>query len=101
VKQGEEGYDKLVLELARNFVSNTGGGRIKVKLIDERLYKECSKYVHPSSWLINSLDNRLTDEQARKKFVAFALHYAVDIMRMLLKNNPRTMELVADVEKLS
>jgi hypothetical protein len=97
---GENGYEKLVIDVARAMVDRIPGKRFRPEVADNRLFKECSKYVHPSSWLINKLHARLNDEHMRKKLVAFGLHYVVDMMYLLVKSNPETIKWADDIEKL-
>jgi hypothetical protein len=58
---------------------------------DPLLYKECSKFIHVSAWLINNFDRHMNDDYTRLTFIAFSLSYVVAITRMLLESNAETI----------
>jgi len=53
------------------------------------VYKECSKYIHASPWLINNLC-RMHDPYVRRELIAYTLHYLVNINHLILASHPRT-----------
>ena len=57
------------------------------------LYKECSKYVHVTAWLLNGYDRHMKDEYMRQRLIAFALHYYTAITTILLLSNSDTAPL--------
>lgn len=61
---------------------------------DPLLYKECSKYVHVTAWLINNYDRRMNDDYMRLTFVAFSLSHLVAITTMLLESNAATIRVL-------
>lgn len=66
----------------------------KVQIADPILWKECCKYVHVTTWLLNDYDRHMKDEDMRHKIIAFALHYAAAITRILIISNPDTESLL-------
>jgi hypothetical protein len=66
----------------------------KVQVADPILWKECCKYVHVTAWLLNDYDRHMKDEDMRHKIIAFALHYAAAITRILIISNPDTESLL-------
>jgi hypothetical protein len=51
--------------------------------LDAYTFKLCSKYIHPSSWLLVDLDSRLNSEMNRKLFWMMSLRYAAGISALL------------------
>jgi hypothetical protein len=61
------------------------GQRLQLKRsdsVEEVVFKLCSKYIHPSSWLLERL-HRLENSQHRKLFCELALNYAHNIVHIL------------------
>jgi len=52
--------------------------------LDAYTFKLCSKYIHPSSWLLAELDERLNSEMNRKLFWMMSLRYAANISALLM-----------------
>lgn len=50
--------------------------------VEDMIFKVCSKYIHPSSWLLNGL-HRLENAPHRKLFCELALNYAHNIIHLL------------------
>jgi hypothetical protein len=55
----------------------------KREALDAYTFKLCSKYIHPSSWLLVELENRLNSEMNRKLFWMMSLRYAANISALL------------------
>jgi hypothetical protein len=72
----------------------TPGKRERIGTPDPLLYKECSKYVHVTSWIVNGYDRHIKDDYARLKFIAFSLHYFTIIVKMLLESNSETRTIL-------
>jgi len=72
------------------------GIRQKVDPADGILWKECCKYVHVTSWLLNDYDRHMKDMYMRRKMIAFGLHYATAITRTLIASNPDTKPLLEE-----
>ena len=51
--------------------------------LDAYTFKLCSKYIHPSSWLLIDLESRLNSEMNRKLFWMMSLRYAASISALL------------------
>lgn len=51
--------------------------------LDAYTFKLCSKYIHPSSWLLIDLEIRLNSEMNRKLFWMMSLRYAASISALL------------------
>ena len=51
--------------------------------LDAYTFKLCSKYIHPSSWLLIDLKGRLNSEMNRKLFWMMSLRYAASISALL------------------
>jgi hypothetical protein len=51
--------------------------------LDAYTFKLCSKYIHPSSWLLIDLNDRLNSEMNRKLFWMMSLRYAANISALL------------------
>lgn len=51
--------------------------------LDAYTFKLCSKYMHPSSWLLVDLENRINSETNRKLFWMMSLRYAASIAALL------------------
>jgi hypothetical protein len=51
--------------------------------LDAYTFKLCSKYIHPSSWLLIDLEGRLNSEMNRKLFWMMSLRYAANISALL------------------
>lgn len=51
--------------------------------LDAYTFKLCSKYIHPSSWLLVDMDDRLNSEMSRKLFWMMSLRYAANISALL------------------
>lgn len=49
--------------------------------LDAYTFKLCSKYIHPSSWLLMELENRLKSEMNRKLLWMMSLRYTADVIR--------------------
>lgn len=52
--------------------------------LDAYTFKLCSKYIHPSSWLLVDLQNRLQSEMNRKLFWMMSLRYAASVSALLV-----------------
>ncbi len=52
--------------------------------LDAYTFKLCSKYIHPSSWLLVNLDNQLNSEMNRKLFWMMSLRYAASVSALLV-----------------
>jgi hypothetical protein len=52
--------------------------------LDAYTFKLCSKYIHPSSWLLMDLESRLNSEMNRKLFWMMSLRYAAHISALLV-----------------
>ena len=52
--------------------------------LDAYTFKLCSKYIHPSSWLLLNLDSQLNSEMNRKLFWMMSLRYAASISALLV-----------------
>lgn len=52
--------------------------------LDAYTFKLCSKYIHPSSWLLTDLENRLNSAMNRKLFWMMSLRYAANIATLLV-----------------
>jgi hypothetical protein len=62
------------------------GRRLQLKRnsqVEEVIFKLCSKYIHPSSWLLNGLHRLADDTPHRKLFCELALNYAHNIIHVL------------------
>jgi hypothetical protein len=55
----------------------------KREALDAYTFKLCSKYIHPSSWLLVELKNRLNSEMNWKLFWMMSLRYAAHISALL------------------
>ena len=53
---------------------------VKVADSDPLVYKLCSKFIHPSAFLIATLQDRLMDDTFRRMFAAFALGCAANAL---------------------
>jgi hypothetical protein len=51
--------------------------------LDAYTFKLCSKYIHPSSWLLMDLKDRLNSDMNRKLFWMMSLRYAASISALL------------------
>jgi hypothetical protein len=51
--------------------------------LDAYTFKLCSKYIHPSSWLLVDLEEHLNSEMNRKLFWMMSLRYAANISALL------------------
>ena len=51
--------------------------------LDAYTFKLCSKYIHPSSWLLVGLGDRLSSEMNRRLFWMMSLRYAANISALL------------------
>ena len=60
------------------------------------LYKECCKYVHVTSWLLNGYDRHMKDDYMRHSLIAFGLKYAAAITTILIISNPETAPLIEE-----
>lgn len=52
--------------------------------LDAYTFKLCSKYIHPSSWLLTDMENLLDSEMNRKLFWMMSLRYAASITTLLV-----------------
>lgn len=90
--EAEEMFDKTPEGLAD--LLDVKGKRVdgtKRGALDAYTFKLCSKYMHPSSWLLVDLDNRLNSETNRKLFWMMSLRYAASIAA-LLALSPRPVQ---------
>jgi len=76
------------------------GKRVSIETEDKLLFKECSKYIHPSAWLIADCELRMNDRYSRYKFLAFSLHYLSQITTLLMRSHPETQFLLTDEERV-
>jgi hypothetical protein len=96
-QQGD--YSDVGHRAIRALVETTPSERKHLKPRDQDdplLYKECSKYVHVSAWLINDYEHRMKDEYSRLSFVAFSLRYFAAVTRLLVTSNAETKPLLDD-----
>ena len=49
------------------------------------LWKMCSKLIHPSSWVINDLENTIHSPQQRKLYALYVLYYGWGIVSIFHK----------------
>lgn len=64
------------------------GQRLQLKRhgnVEEVIFKLCSKYIHPSSWLLGRLQRLDENSPHRKLFCELALNYAHNIIHILGK----------------
>jgi hypothetical protein len=52
--------------------------------LDAYTFKLCSKYIHPSAWLLAKLDKHLNSEMNRRLFWMMSLRYASNISALLV-----------------
>jgi hypothetical protein len=72
------GLSELLAEKGKR-ISATGRSAL-----DAYTFKLCSKYIHPSSWLLMDLKSRLNSEMNRKLFWMMSLRYAAHISALLV-----------------
>jgi hypothetical protein len=94
-KEPEDFHDVSLCAI-KVLAESISGKRVHVKNEDDFLFKKCSKYIHPSAWLIADCERRMNDRFARYQFVAFSLHYLSEITSLLLESHPQTQFLVAN-----
>jgi hypothetical protein len=79
----------------------TAGRHRQIVTSDPLLFMECSKYVHVSAWLLNDYDRRMKDENMRSQLIAFSLHYATAITRLLIWSNSQTTFLLGESDSVN
>lgn len=80
-----EDLDSSVAAIEEVFLK-VPGQRIQLKRnshVEELIFKVCSKYIHPSSWLLNGLHRLENNAPHRKLFCELALNYAHNIVHVL------------------
>lgn len=85
----------------KTLADETAGRRQQNPKADPLLFKECSKYVHVSAWLLNDYDRHMKDEKMRSQFIAFSLHYAAAITRLLIWSNSQTVFLLGESDSVN
>ena len=69
-----------------NMVMATEGRRTAIKKRKQKagelqLFRSCSKYLHPSAWLLSELTERLSDDTSRRVLLDDALRYAEECIK--------------------
>ena len=99
-QHGDDGETLLTATL--RVILEQGGKerRTRVEVTDDferTLFKDCSKYIHASPWLINELC-RLHDPYMRRMFIAYCLHFLSGMFQMALSLHPETRYLTEQPE---
>jgi hypothetical protein len=94
-KSPEDFHDLSVCAI-KVLSESISGQLVSVKHEDALIYKKCSKYIHPTAWLITDCERQMNDRYSRYQFVAFSLHYLSEITSLLLGSHPQTQFLVAN-----
>ncbi len=85
----------------RALADQTPGKHSHFTTSDPLLFMECSKYVHVSAWLLNGYDRHMEDDYMRHQLIAFSLHYASAITRLLIRSNSQTKSLLAESQSIN